>query len=198
MKICSKCKENKPKESFGKDTRHKDGLLSRCRSCENERNKTNSEYLKMWKLNNPEKVKAIQKFWTDTNTKKPITKEKRKIYKENQKISDLEKYKSVSNAASKKWNNLNPEKYRSIQATYRAKKRKAVTAWADSEKDAIQELYRNAKNKTKETGIKHHVDHIVPLNSKLVQGFHCLANLQVLEAKDNIAKGNRVWPDMPQ
>jgi len=37
----------------------------------------------------------------------------------------------------------------------------------------------------------HHVDHIVPLVSQLVCG------LQILDAKANIEKGNRSWPDMP-
>jgi len=64
-------------------------------------------------------------------------------------------------------------------------------------KIAINEVYEEAKRITKETGIKHHVDHIVPLDSMIVQGLHCLANLQILEGSINISKGNRFWPDMP-
>ena len=41
------------------------------------------------------------------------------------------------------------------------------------------------------TGIKWHVDHIIPLQGKLVSGLHTVENLQVIPAKINMRKGNR-------
>jgi hypothetical protein len=80
----------------------------------------------------------------------------------------------------------------------------------------IAAVHREARRLTRETGIAHAVDHIVPLVSPLVQsldgpnvpnfvgpvfpivcGMHVLANLRALTAHDNVQKGNRYWPDMP-
>jgi hypothetical protein len=73
-------------------------------------------------------------------------------------------------------------RYRSIQARQTGLKRKKRTPmWADV--DAIKKFYRE-----KPEG--YHVDHVIPLNGKLVSGLHVLENLQYLPAKENNLKNN--------
>ena len=64
-----------------------------------------------------------------------------------------------------------------------------LARWADRSK--VQAFYAEAKRLTDETGIPHHVDHIIPLLGEFVCGLHVHTNLQVLPGSDNIRKGNR-------
>lgn len=75
-------------------------------------------------------------------------------------------------------------------AARRSRKRSASPAWAD--RTAINAMYEEAKELTSSTGEPWHVDHIYPLAGKNVCGLHVAANLQVITAKQNLAKSNRV------
>lgn len=94
----------------------------------------------------------------------------------------------------RKWRTENQEHCSDYSAQKRARRRKATPAWSDPK--ARMEFYRDAKRITKETGIKHQVDHIVPLKSKRVCGLHCEANMRVIPATENLQKRNFWWPDM--
>ena len=85
-----------------------------------------------------------------------------------------------------KWAKENPEKVAAIGARRRAILGNATVAWRDDDK--IREIY---KELTKETGIQHHVDHIIPIKGKNVTGLHVENNLQILTAEENSRKGNR-------
>jgi hypothetical protein len=67
--------------------------------------------------------------------------------------------------------------------------KKATPVWADL--DAIKQFYIEAQRLTKETGIQHEVDHVIPIKGKLVSGLHVPANLQILTKKQNQTKNAR-------
>lgn len=98
-------------------------------------------------------------------------------------------------AAVAQYQKDNRHKDRAWQSKRRATRYQATPAWADLQ--AIEAVYKKAEVMTEQTGIPHHVDHIVPLQSKFVCGLHVPANLQIMEASANNSKGNRWWPDMP-
>jgi len=73
--------------------------------------------------------------------------------------------------------------------------RKATPPWANH--SAIGQIYAECVRMENKTGVKYHVDHIVPLQGKIVCGLHVQNNLQILPGKENQSKGARYWPDMP-
>ena len=96
---------------------------------------------------------------------------------------------------NKEWSKKNAYKKNASCQGRKAAKLKATPIWADLE--IVEGLYKQARELEKSTGIKHDVDHIVPLRSKLVCGLHVESNLRVIPSIENRIKGNKVWPDWP-
>jgi hypothetical protein len=74
-----------------------------------------------------------------------------------------------------------------------AAKLQAKPIWFEKERYEIEAIYIESRRLSYETGIPQHVDHTVPLQSKEVCGLHCLSNLQIITASENLSKGNRYW-----
>lgn len=100
----------------------------------------------------------------------------------------------AKNAFQRQWCAQNRDRVRANESTRKASELNATPPWADRE--AIRAVYAEAERLTRETGVRHEVDHIVPLRGKTVCGLHIAANLQPLPASENLAKGNRHWPGM--
>lgn len=216
MKTCTKCNTEKPITEFGKRTKSKDGLHFRCKSCRYEegvlyrsRNKEKeSKRQREWERNNPEKVHAKNKRWRMANRESQIEraidwqKKNEERNRENQRqwrknnptlIKEYKTNEYVRNAESikergKRYRQLNPEKESFWSAAKRARKRMACPKWADKKK--IKEIYRRAKELSMKSGVTYHVDHVIPLKSKVVCGLHVHDNLQIITAKENLEKKN--------
>ena len=74
----------------------------------------------------------------------------------------------------------------------RIAKQQAFVQWANKLK--INEIYKECKRITLSSNIKHNVDHIIPLQGKLVCGLHCEDNLQIITAIENQSKNNQFTP----
>lgn len=108
---------------------------------------------------------------------------------------------------ARKWRKNNPEKFAKNRAAWKkanhgkviAYNRKRYTsklqrtpAWLTPEQlQDIEKIYIECRKMSVETGVEHHVDHIVPLQGKDVSGLHVPWNLQIITAEENLSKGNR-------
>lgn len=99
--------------------------------------------------------------------------------------------------SDKNWRARNLPKTTAYSNERRARKLRAQPHWLNSFQLAqIQEFYEIAAAMSCQTGIKHHVDHIVPLKNKVVSGLHVPWNLQVIPARENLSKNNRLGEDI--
>lgn len=134
--------------------------------------------------NNPEKRKEIYTRWRKVNIEKARAIEQ--AYRE--------KNRHACNDRIREWKKQNPFFRVAESASRLASELNATPAWANSTE--ITRIYK-AAYEMRQSGLHVHVDHIVPLRSKLVCGLHCEANLRIIPAAENLKKSNLRWPDMP-
>ena len=88
----------------------------------------------------------------------------------------------------RKWRKANPGKVAANDSKKRTARLQRTPPWSDLKE--IKCIYEMAAEMTAKTGESWHVDHIVPLQGKLVSGLHVPRNLQLLPAKENLSKHN--------
>lgn len=138
-----------------------------------------------------ERLRAIsrKKYWSDPEKYRKKARERRidNIEYERKRLADW-KERNPNWASEYRQRQYVKETSRIIAANRRSKLRNAIPRWADLDK--ISEIYKSCPD-------GYHVDHIIPLVSKIVCGLHCESNLRHLPALDNLRKNNKIWPDMP-
>jgi DNA-binding transcriptional MerR regulator len=114
----------------------------------------------------------------------PRTNNRKRIYTDEQRLERQRIRKA-------KYRNKNRDKINASKAKRHAGKLNRTPTWLRPvDFKLIQEIYTIAKRLTEKTGELYHVDHIIPLQGKIVSGLHIPTNLQVLKAADNLKKNN--------
>lgn len=112
----------------------------------------------------------------------------------------IDKYHSKENDLKRlrAWRKNNPEKVKTqrdrakiYQTQYQSKRRATVKhqTITGADQKLIQEFYIQAVKLTKNTGIPHEVDHIIPICKG---GFHHQDNLRVITRSENRKKGGKL------
>jgi 5-methylcytosine-specific restriction endonuclease McrA len=102
--------------------------------------------------------------------------------------SDVEK-----NQYKKKYKQENPDMYRALVSLRRRRFRLATPKWlSDAQKMEIRLKYRLAIELSRATGVRHAVDHEIPLQGEDVCGLHVPWNLRVITQEENLKKSNKL------
>ena len=173
MLSCSRCKKELPLENFCKKNNTR-GFQYSCKSCM-------ASAQRQWKINNPLRIKEI--------SKKAYLKDREK------QIQDSMRYWSSRSpedraAYLRKYRQNNPKvKFRETMKYFKRLKR--TPPWlTPTQKEEIKNFYLLRDDARILTGENYHVDHIIPLQGKLICGLHVPWNLQVLPASINLSKNN--------
>ena len=92
--------------------------------------------------------------------------------------------KEARRAYFKRYKQDNKDKVNATNRRRDAAKKQRTPLWLTADEFWImKEAYKLAQLRSRLTGIKWHVDHIVPLQGKMVSGLHVPTNLQVIDRK---------------
>ena len=148
-------------------------------------------YLAKWREKNRDKVRASQKKYYEANKELCLDK-----IKKCQKANKDKYIKFITN-----WRKANPDKVAAIRKRYYEKNSAKDIARVRRRQGTIKhcEIFMNAGELAEIQGMYDfcrifkgfEVDHIIPLNGKLVSGLHVLSNLQVIPAYENRSKKNK-------
>ncbi len=163
--------------------------------------KQNKEHVKkikqLWHKDNIEKVNNLRKAWKDSNRNKELANMRNYYLNNKEKEKQYQRVYYVTNKDKiQLYNKNNSDKLSAKCAKRRASKLSATPNWLTEEHfEQIKIFYKKAKNLGKWSNVSYHVDHIIPLQGKIVSGLHVPWNLRVITEEENLRKSNNLGED---
>ena len=205
MKTCTRCGDTKPLDQYGNQAAKPDGKQPHCKACASI--DAAAKYLKNGahirakvKANQDGKLSAErlatraaridaraagEKHCKICGETKPLDQFGKRATLESGRRNVCKSCRSDYERGYRQDNNAAVCAYHGAHtAKYRAQRLNATPAWHET--DAVTALYLDSASRA----APHHVDHVIPLQHPLVCGLHCLANLQVIPARENQQKNN--------
>jgi hypothetical protein len=197
LKMCNKCQCEKPISEFGKDCARHDGLTYRCKQCRKTANATKSEVINAQKRSHYERhrdtllARKREQYLDKAEEKRAYQRAYAAARPEETKLKSKLFYEKNPNYY-KQFRQKYPEKVNAKEAKRKTAKMNRTPPWL-TEDDfwLIEQAYDLAAKRTQMFGFSWHVDHIIPLQGKIVSGLHVPLNLQVIPASINTSKQNK-------
>jgi 5-methylcytosine-specific restriction endonuclease McrA len=138
---------------------------------------------------NLEKERARKRSYMKTDYPPEKAAEASRRWRENH-PDKVEKNRPSDSMRTLAWQRENPGRANAKARRYQLLKKRACPVWAEGVQ--IEGAYIEAARLTRETGIPHEVDHIVPLSGGGICGLHVPWNLRAIPAAVNRRKSNKV------
>lgn len=157
-----------------------------------------------WKAVDPEKRKAQKRqyyirnseklaakrysaYWADPEKHRASARERGSLNKEAANRRGKE-FRERNPGIHRRYYQETPDRFANANAKRRAKTRKVMPLLTADEQKSVRLLYRLARAISKRTGVKHEIDHRIPLSRG---GLHHPDNLQILTKAKNRRKSNK-------
>jgi hypothetical protein len=137
---------------------------------------------KAWRERNRERKAATTKAWSERNRERKA--EKNKAWRER----NPERVAAIAKA----WRERNRDLINEKNRRRRCKEKNSSVPLTANEKKKILLMERARQQLQKETGLKYHIDHILPI---VHGGIHHPVNLMILDSRENGCKRDKLLPE---
>jgi len=196
-KVCLRCKVEKPIGLFPCNRSRPDGLNLHCKDCVAEYYRIHRGQILVQKISYYQEHKNViaaraldhrRHHKAEINVYAAAYREAHRL-----KIAAYREAHKVEIAACQAEDDrANPWKRNARSSKRRCSRRRQTPPWlSKSQLKEIESFFKLAHRLTALTGVRHVVDHIVPLQGKTVRGLHVPWNLRVSTWKENARKGNK-------